>query len=358
MPPWSDRLAPLLDRLRSPALQTPLDWKAILAQARGLGVRGKKVEGVVGMSLQPDGIGMAHMTFPGGPGEKPRLLHCQFHPLAAGQSPGRVAAAMVKARKLEKARFAGVLDRGSYVLFPAEAPDLPREEWASAMRWRIKEQIEFPPAQAVIEVFDMPGPIPDRDSGRIYVAVARGADVRRHVNLFLDGGLNLTAIDIPELALRNLAAGLADDREGMALLHLEAGHGLVLMLKKGRFYLSRRIEIGLHALLESLVDASEEDLPRAISNSRLVDQIALEAQRTMDYFESHFSQASAVSLHIAPLVTPIPGLRQALAERLGMRVKEFPLQEVLDLADGIDEREAARVLLALGAALGERGGAA
>ncbi|MBF0296280.1 MAG: hypothetical protein HQL96_13915 [Magnetococcales bacterium] len=342
MPPWFDRLA----------LPKPLAWREIAA--RGLTARKPKVDGMVGMSLQSDGIGMAHLTFPAGAGAKPCLHHCQFQPLVAGQNPGRVAAAMAKARKLEKARFSGVLDRACYVLFPTEAPDLPREEWASAMRWRIKDQIEFPPAQAVIEVFDMPGPIPDRDSGRIYVAVAKETDVRRHVNLFLDGGLDLTAIDIPELALRNLALGLADDREGMALLYLEAGHGLVLMLKGGRFYLSRRIEIGLHALLESLVEANEEDFSRAISTSRLVDQIALEAQRTMDYFESHFSQASAVSLHIAPLVTPIPGLRQALAERLGMRVKEFPLQEVLELADGIDEREAARVLLALGAALGRR----
>ncbi|MEO5331524.1 MAG: hypothetical protein H7839_05825 [Magnetococcus sp. YQC-5] len=344
-----------LDGIKQPRFKElfgPVQAREWLERMRGKLVK-KRPDGMAALILRSDGVGLVHLTFNKDKLHRPRLNVCHFQELSKGQSLARLAAGLVKARKLERARFVGVLDRNSYHLFPAEVPDVPREEWATAMRWRIKDQIDFPATQAVLEVFDMPPSRAAKDSERIYVAVAKDADVRRHVQLFLDAHLDLVAIDILELALRNVTIGLQDDQEGMALLHLEQKNGLIMMLKGGQFYLARRIDIGLNDLLESQKDQSpdDDDMFSAIYHSPLLDTIALEAQRTMDYFESHFGQAPAMSLHIAPLITPIPGFRQAMAERLGMRVKLLPLGEILEIPDTIDERNLALCLPAIGAAM-------
>ena len=44
-----------------------------------------------------------------------------------------------------------VLDRGQYTLVSAQAPDVPREEWADALRWQLRDQIEHAIDDAVID---------------------------------------------------------------------------------------------------------------------------------------------------------------------------------------------------------------
>lgn len=338
-----------LKELNLKELLDPARTKERLKRVRRLFVK-KRPEGLAGLISRPDGVGLVHLTFNPETEQRPRLNTCVFQEINKGQSPGRAAGTLVKANKLELARFVGVLDRNAYTVFPAEVPDVPREEWAKTMKFRIKDQIDFPVNQAVLEVFDMPGPYPGKDSGRIYVAAARDGEVRRHIQMFQEPNLDLQFIDILELALRNLTTALEDDREGLAMLYLEAKHGLIMILKNGNFYLARRIEIGLDAILNTM---GEESFGKSygFNNSPLLDNIALEAQRTMDYFESHFSQAPVVALHIAPMITPIPGLRQAMATKLGMRIKQLPMNEIIDIADGITELDIARCLPVIGAAL-------
>ncbi|MBF0342435.1 MAG: hypothetical protein HQL95_15930 [Magnetococcales bacterium] len=305
----------------------------------------KQSAGMAGLYATGEGVGLVHVV----PGQdhRMRLNVCAFQPLTKGQSPGKIAQGMIKSHKLEKAPYVGVLDRTTYLLLPAEAPDLPREEWSTAMKWRVKDQVGFPVSQAVVETFDMPGNTPDSDSGRIYVAVAKEVDVRKQVQLFHEAGVALHALDIHELALINLTRHLPEDAEGMALLHLEAKSGLVIMIKNGCFYLSRRIETGLSALMDSLgPDGS------GIAQAPYMDRVALEAQRTMDYFESHFGQSPASSLYVAPLPVPVEGLRPALAERLGMRIRFLPAEEILEIPEGVPEENIARALLVIGAAMG------
>ncbi|MBF0263080.1 MAG: hypothetical protein HQL97_14725, partial [Magnetococcales bacterium] len=260
-------------------LKEPMDLAKRFKRSR------KKAEGVAALHADSEGVGLVHVLFP--EGERPKLQVCVFAPVAKGQTPAKVAQTLIKSHKLEKAHFVGVLDRSAYVLFPADAPEMPREEWNAAMKWRIKDQIPFPVTQAVVEIFEMPG-----NSTRIYVAVAKESEVRDAVRLFQGVGVKLTALDIPELALRNLARGLPDDHDGMVVLHLERKSGMVMLIKRGRFYLARRFENGLDTLLQAL----DED-GGGVTRAPFMDRIALEAQRTMDYFESHFGQAQASSLH-------------------------------------------------------------
>ncbi|MEO5346635.1 MAG: hypothetical protein H7834_09690 [Magnetococcus sp. YQC-9] len=315
----------------------PIDWQGLFKRPK------RSAEGMSALYINDEGVGLVHVEFPDG--QLPKLDVCAFAPFVKGQTAVKLAQTLIKMHKLEKSRFVGVLDRGAYVLFPADAPEVPREEWGAAMKWRIKDQINFPVTQAVVEIFDMPG-----NTSRIYVAVAKESEVRKLAQLFQAVKAKLLAIDIPELALRNLVKNLPDDAEGVVMLHLERKSGVVMMIKRGRFYLARRLENGLELLQSALTPDGG-----GLSSSPFMDRIALEVQRTMDYFESHFGQAQAGGLQIAPLLLPIEGFRQALAERLGMRIKFLPIADILQCPEELSESELARALPAIGAALRGRG---
>ena len=121
---------------------------------------------------------------------------------------------------LKKSRCTTALDPGEYNLLLTEAPEVPDEELRAAIRWRIKDLIDFPIQNATIELFELPG---ERVPGRprsVYAVAARNEAVQRRVELMTSSGIHLDIVDIPELAQRNLAALLPQDERGVVRLDL------------------------------------------------------------------------------------------------------------------------------------------
>jgi MSHA biogenesis protein MshI len=232
---------------------------------------------------------------------------------------------------------------GGYRLLLVEAPEVPKEELRSALRWRIKDLIDFHIDDAVIDVFDMPAPARGGLTRPLYAVAARAELVRRQIELLEDAGIALDAVDIPELCLRNVAASLERDREGVALLYLAGDHGILVLARAGVMYLTRRIEIGTASL------RGVDDLP-----SELVATLSLEVRRSLDYLESHYAQTPVPRLHTVGVSTPD---RAALAEELSIAVEDFSLADVLGVECEPPPEVVHRCLPAIGAAL-RRGAAA
>ena len=53
--------------------------------------------------------------------------------------------------------------------------------------------------------------------------------------------LKISALDIPELALRNLTALLPEDERGLAFLSLGRTQGMLILTRGQNLYLTRRI---------------------------------------------------------------------------------------------------------------------
>ena len=62
----------------------------------------------------------------------------------------------LRAAALPRAPVSTVLRTDDYQLALVEAPDVPPAELRAAMRWRLKESIDFRVEDAVIDVFDVP----------------------------------------------------------------------------------------------------------------------------------------------------------------------------------------------------------
>ncbi|HET9679994.1 MAG TPA: pilus assembly protein PilM [Gammaproteobacteria bacterium] len=239
---------------------------------------------------------------------------------------------------LDKARYATLLGHNDYQLLLVEAPDVRPEELRAAVRWRIKDLINFHIDDAVIDVFDIPGQA-NRAAGRMmYAVAARAGVIRARADLFEAAGLNLDIIDIPEMALRNVAALLPDDAHGIALLHLEPDHGFITLTRQGTLYLTRRLEIGYEALRRDLGQAD------------VLDNIVLEIQRSLDYYESHYDTPPINNLIVTPLPDDLADTVAHLNSNLNVQVAQLDINTVLDDQSGT-QSISADALTAVGCAL-------
>lgn len=270
----------------------------------------------------------------------PVLELCELHPTASLSVQGAEIAQLGRALGLEHNLCATTLALGNYALLFVEAPDVPPSELRAAVRWRIKDLIDFHIDDAVIDVFEVPDQKATGRNRMMYAVVARASIVRQQIALLAGAGLNLEVIDIPELALRNIAALLPEDVAGVALLYLGEHNGLITLTRQGTLYLSRRIETGWQAL-----GGDQDEIETKL------DRVVVEIQRSLDYYESHFMQPAIASVVVTPLPEEQKGVAEYLGDQLGIPVRAMDVNSVIDVEQPLPADLQCRCLLAIGAAL-------
>jgi MSHA biogenesis protein MshI len=308
--------------------------------------KAKKTEAWLAMVLQRDGVSAASVARPAD--GKPAVTVATFFPGAPG------AEALEKAgRELHSAdyRCTTVLGGSDYRFMSVEAPNVPRAELKSAMRWRMKDVLDFPVIDATYDVLDIPldPNAAVRPQQSIFAIAARNSVIQARQKLFSQSKIRLRTIDIPEMAQRNVSALLEPDGRGIAMLSFGEDGGLLTVSWRGELYLSRRIDVTLAQLL----DADQERRHQSF------DKITLELQRSLDNFDRQFSFISVAKLVLAP--SGAAGLEEYLAGNIYTRVETLDLAEVLDLDATPELADAARqqrFFVAIGAALRVEEGAA
>ncbi len=298
--------------------------------------RARRTGSQLGVLVTADGVAAAQVGA-SPPGRKPRLERCIFE--TRGEARGNDDAIARVLGKLPGRRRAtvSVLDPVGYHLLLVEAPDVPPEELRAAVRWRIKDLIDFHIDDAVIDVFEMPRHARGGANRMMYAVTAKAEFVKQQIDAIESAGLELDVIDIPELALRNLATLLETEQRGTAFLHLGDRRSTLLLVRQGVLYLARHVETGALTLAEA------GELRRD-----LVAGLALEARRSLDYFESHYEQTSIPQLYSSGLE---PQDLQWLAQDLGIAVREVDLASIFETAESIPPDVQRRCLPAVGAAL-------
>lgn len=283
---------------------------------RALLKRQRAVAGLSAIGLLEDGVFLAQVAR--GVGGRPQLTACEYRPWD-NNSESKVLARLAADYGLKRARCTTLLMPGNYNLLVTEAPQVQPEELKTALRWRIKDLIDFPIDAATLDFFDVPGAGASGRAHEMYAVAARNTALQWQVDLLTGCGINLDIIDIPELAQRNLAALLAADQRGVVLLSFTDHAGLMTLTKGGEFYLSRNLDVGLYQLRTA-------DAPAYLS------RIVLEVQRSLDYFENRFRAAPITHLVLSPSARDIPGLVTHLGNNLSVKVEVMDLSQLLDYA--------------------------
>jgi MSHA biogenesis protein MshI len=250
-------------------------------------------------------------------GVRPQVTKCAFYPLT--EVTGSALERIRKEAQLGDARFTTLLSSPEYQLMMVDAPNVPVDELKTAIRWKIKDTLSYHVDDATIDVLQIPTNKYGGDRPQsLYAVSASNETIRKRIGLFEKAKIDLSAIDIPEMAQRNIAALFEEEARGLAMLAFGDEGGLFTITCDGELFLARRTEITLGQLQDA-----DENL-----RQQYLDRVELEVQRSLDYFDRQFHH-----IPVSRMIVAAPealGLDKVLAENLGLPV------QMLDLALGMD----------------------
>ena len=253
---------------------------------------------------------------------------------------------MVRALRPARYRCSNMLETADYQMQLVEAPAVPADEVKSAVRWQLKELLDYPVDAATVDVASVPKDQSSSARGHyVYAVSARNERIMERMKLFGAAKFPLEAIDVPEMAQRNIAHLFEQQMRGLALLAFDDLGGLLTFTAGGELYMARRTEITAAQLTEVQSEAREQTL----------DRLVLELQRSFDHFDRQFSYVGVSRVLVAPLAVDL-GLERYLTENLGLPVEKLDLSSVLDFAGAPELRDPSRQgyrLHIIGAALRE-----
>jgi len=273
-----------------------------------------RASGWVAVLVSKRGVHVAQAKYVG---NRPQVTKCAFYPLTEVS-----ASTLEKVRKdaqLDDVRFTTLLSPSEYQLMMVDAPNVPVDELKTAIRWKIKDSLSYHVDDATIDVLLIPTNKYGGDRPQsLYAVAASNETIRKRISLFEKAKIELSVIDIPETAQRNIAALFEMEGRGLAMLAFDDDGGLLTITCDGELFLARRIEITLGQLQDADINLRQQYL----------DRVELEVQRSLDYFDRQFHH-----IPVNRLLLSVPeslGLDKILTNNLGLPV------ELLDLAQGMD----------------------
>ena len=274
-------------------------------------------------------------------GAMPCVVRCEYHEIGT-----------ITADTLEKVRneadivahdVTTLLAPGEYQILMVEAPNVPADEMKTAVRWKIKDGLNYHIDDATVDMVRIPAS--KYASGRpqsLYAIAAANSVIQERVRLFEKARIELDVIDIPEMAQRNIAALFERDERALVVLAFDDYGGLMTFTAGGELYLSRRIEIGVGQLLDA-----DENLRRQYR-----DRVETELHRSLDYFGRQYNHVPVDMVLVC--VPDGTDLVEFLDSELDVKVQKLDLSQVMDISAVpalADSEFAAHALTTLGAAL-------
>ncbi|MDX2165301.1 MAG: hypothetical protein SFW07_07810 [Gammaproteobacteria bacterium] len=244
----------------------------------------------------------------------------------------RALSSLVKKYSLQGYLCNWVLQPKDYSLI--SIPDLPvaAEELSNALKFHIKDQIDFSVTDAVVDYFKVPYLSKAQNEELIYVVVARKNYLDLVAKLIVESGLTLNVIDIPEFAVRNVAELFAQKGEGVAIIESNSNGSRLTIMSDGFVYLVRKIDVELNK-----TQSGDE-----------FHVFVTEIQRSCDYYENGLGQMP-VSKFL--LISPDLSLASKLRESLGVSVEPLNVNDKLPAPSGVEPEQLQQCLYAIGGAL-------
>jgi MSHA biogenesis protein MshI len=228
-----------------------------------------------------------------------------------------------------------------YRVLPIDSPAVPLDEMREAARWQVAEALDFDAEDAALDLISVPSNQANARSQHFVVA-APPEPVQRWAALCRSAQLRLGALDIPEMAMRNLSVLAAGDTAHAFLLIGLHSTRLALIWKR-ELSSFRQLDVSCRVL---------EDTPPS-EQGALYDRLGLDIQRTADSFARQLAGVELQSLWLASAYAP-QAVAEALGQLLPLRIQHFDLERYVNVSGPVPVRDAARGwdhTLAIGAAL-------
>lgn len=192
-----------------------------------------------------------------------------------------------------------------------ERPALSDEELLQGLPWAVKDLIEIPPADMQVDYYE---PVLAQHGRRkLHIVAVSRLWLQRLLSPLHDANLDIQGVVNEDIALLAL---LSTQHAPQILLTCTSSKDIELLLVKDKALVVSRI-------------LKASGVPSQQSGSQQTDQIdidmlAIELQRSMDYFSGQLRQAPLQEIWLALPGAKVPELSSQLEQSLSMRVEQLP----------------------------------
>ncbi|MDP1734417.1 MAG: agglutinin biogenesis protein MshI [Sulfuritalea sp.] len=286
--------------------------------------------------MRGDRVDLVHLRREAG--RKPRVLLADS--VENGADAAATLSALKKPMRLDCYRCTALLTHGKYQLIQTDAVAGAPDEAREVVRWKLKDQVEFPVDTAAIDLLPIPS---DGRTPQVFAALSPESTIAPLVQAFQAAKVALQAIDLPEVSQRNLAALFEKDGRALATLVFDDDEGLLTFTLNSELLVVRHVELNARQLM-----TADDD-----RRNMLFERIALDVQRSLDNFDRLYSAVPLTHLLVAP-IPGVDGFLDYLRTNLTISVVPMDVSSVLDLGAVpalLDPLRQFQCLRAIGAAL-------
>ncbi len=223
-------------------------------------------------------------------------------------------------------------------------PTVEDAEMKQSVIWLLKDRLDCSVEQAVVEIIDYPEGCQQDD--QIMVVQSSRDKIKNLVEIVTGAGLELNAIDITELLLGDILQSYPGIEQGLALI-LDHEDGATLLVYRGEhLYLLRQL-----SGISDFISCLPED-----GNMMMADQLLLEVQRTLDYYDAQMRQPPLAGILLAPSIADTALLADYLDKHLSTKVESLDINSLLNLPEPLSPAVQQDCLSACAAAFRQESG--
>ena len=275
-----------------------------------------RVSGLLAVGIEPNATKFAHVQRSG---IRPLATLWSSMPSSASDQPG-VIQRTVKEHGLGRCVRTTLLEPAEYQILLVDPPKVPPDELKAAIRWKIKDLLEYHVDDATVDVFEVRSQ-GDAAAKVMYAVATRNEVVQKRIAVFQEARVPLKVIDIPDMAQRNVALLFESPDKATAMLAFSSWGGLLTISHRGELLLTRRLEV------------TATQLGQREHGEHYRERVATEVTRSLDMFERQRLSVAVGELLLAPLPQD-PDLDQYLRSKLYVPVERADLPKVMDFAGG------------------------
>nr|WP_308440711.1 MSHA biogenesis protein MshI [Shewanella schlegeliana] len=194
-------------------------------------------------------------------------------------------------KEFSPARIQIVLAADFYQLLLVDKPNVQDDELNAALLWSVKDIVSQAVTDIHLDYFESS----KQTTNKVNVVVTEKSMLSALLLAAKNAGLHTVGVSIEEMAMSNL---FNDNLARLVLSHREGQELLLTVVRDGEVFMQRRVRGFLQ-----IDKVSAEDLAYGVA-----DNLSLEIQRSMDYFESHLREAPVASIELV-----MDGERERLA---------------------------------------------
>lgn len=288
-----------------------------------------QAKGLTSVAFTSEGVAFAHFSAKAGN----ELTFCEFVDSISPLEESKRFKEFVDSHKLDGSRATLVLPRDAYQVLLVDRPDVPDEELADALRWKVRDLINFDVDEALIDFIELPEDAYRGRSRMVYAVAAQQDKVNPLIEWCRDIGLQPVIVDVPELALLNLTEDLADSEAGLAVFYVGNQSSAINLLSDMSLYFTRSLPYHEGAAPDSASAA------------------VLELQRSMDYYESQIGKPPCVRLMVMPMMTDDDPLLSELRYNLALDIHSLNLENLVSTPLELSVELQRKTTVAIAAAL-------